>query len=44
VDLLQDPQRAQRDVLEVADRRGDQKELAYARYAFGAYAVRMSTR
>jgi hypothetical protein len=31
VDLLQDPERAQRDVLEVADRRRDEIELAYGR-------------
>ena len=36
VDLLQDPQRAQRDVLEIADRGGHEIELAYAMVTFGA--------
>jgi hypothetical protein len=36
VDLLQDPQRAQRDVLEIADRGGHEIELAYAMGTFGA--------
>jgi len=36
VDLLQDPQRAQRDVLEIADRRRYEIELAYAMGTFGA--------
>jgi hypothetical protein len=31
VDFLQDPKRAQRDVLEIADRGGDEIQLAYGR-------------
>jgi hypothetical protein len=30
VDILQNPQRTQRDVLEIADRRRDEIELAHA--------------
>jgi hypothetical protein len=39
VDLLQDAERAQRDVLEIADRGRDEIELAYPTGAFGAYGA-----